>query len=895
MCCSAVLWICLSLCSLLLAATNDGTLTVTPQAAGMKAYMGTPISLNIHATFTTTVVNGDNLFLTFAKSAYDNDVVFEDNASVACYPVSDEDALLAGSVSVSGDLQVVRVPVNTAYATAVVGGYDYEIVCPLTYARVLATQPTASAFIAPTLEDTPRYSYPSSIPFPISYTPYHTADTAITRGVVPITDGLPPITEGAERIYGQPVKVVFTIDSPRAAAWTSTTAVRIQVTQGAVLNTAVCHKNGDTTKTYPVTTDPEAKTISVVIGVPTDATALSVVCSGARNPTLEETIADAGANPSELSTNLLFDMFIAKIKLDADADATYPVPIHISPVDFTLSTTKVVVANAQNELTFTLNLPNSQALALIPDEKPAEIRFTAASGPFPFFDNPKCATTTGADIPATYNGISNVIGLHLIVPKDSFVKNGDAAGVTITCNLWVMPTIDINAAAPLRGHVRVFNQAALTALEQTVFFAADVNGPSEFLPDYAEVVQLNIKVEQQSNPLPDNAIASLKHVLSWKIKKIIDAVLLEKGISPKPSAFHDCLLTTNTITDTTAMGSEVSSYSNDMIFRCLMDYPDIAGAVVNPHISPEKFTNTLSQSIAPWSDATTSVSLLQYIAAYHSNVCKNRGLDVYMGMEETDIDCGGIYCERCEGGKTCATDADCVQYCDSLTSKCATVERSSDKSTIVRVPIKVDKLNLGLPDNALASLKAALTSHINRAVTQAVSTNSLFASLEAADCTLLSNALTQTTNGEGADAMSAYSQDIAFGCSIDSPRNALVVTNVLESKSDVLTADLFESIRGWGTPVFTLSISPMSVSTYTNTCLNGEVDASNGETDVDCGGNTCAPCEAGKTCAADSDCVQTCDQTSQTCRGVERAPGNSAARAAAGIFLAVILCSLLML
>ena len=230
-----------------------------------------------------------------------------------------------------------------------------------------------------------------------------------------------------------------------------------------------------------------------------------------------------------------------------------------------------------------------------------------------------------------------------------------------------------------------------------------------------------------------------------------------------------------------------------------------------------------------------------------------------------------------------------------MTSKCATVERSSDKSTIVRVPINVDKLNLGLPDNALASLKAALTSHLNRAATQAISTNNLFASLEAADCTLLSNALTQTTYGEGADAMSAYSQDIAFGCSIDSPRNALVVTNALESKSDVLTADLFESIRGWGTSVATLSISPMSVSTYTNTCLNGEVDASNGETDVDCGGNTCAPCEAGKTCAADSDCVQTCDTTTQTCRGVERDPDNSATRAAAGIFLAVILCSLLML
>jgi hypothetical protein len=37
------------------------------------------------------------------------------------------------------------------------------------------------------------------------------------------------------------------------------------------------------------------------------------------------------------------------------------------------------------------------------------------------------------------------------------------------------------------------------------------------------------------------------------------------------------------------------------------------------------------------------------------------------------------------------------------------------------------------------------------------------------------------------------------------------------------------------------------------TCANGEKDQ--GETDVDCGGDACAPCAVGKVCATDADCA----------------------------------------
>merc|ERR550514_1924197 len=37
-------------------------------------------------------------------------------------------------------------------------------------------------------------------------------------------------------------------------------------------------------------------------------------------------------------------------------------------------------------------------------------------------------------------------------------------------------------------------------------------------------------------------------------------------------------------------------------------------------------------------------------------------------------------------------------------------------------------------------------------------------------------------------------------------------------------------------------------------CMNGVIDASIGETDVDCGGSSCPPCALGETCAVDTDC-----------------------------------------
>lgn len=62
------------------------------------------------------------------------------------------------------------------------------------------------------------------------------------------------------------------------------------------------------------------------------------------------------------------------------------------------------------------------------------------------------------------------------------------------------------------------------------------------------------------------------------------------------------------------------------------------------------------------------------------------------------------------------------------------------------------------------------------------------------------------------------------------------------------------------------SDSPADVTLDVNVghCVNQQKDAD--ETDVDCGGQTCAPCTSGKMCKVNTDCVSNVCKNNNTCQ-----------------------------
>ncbi len=662
------------------------SVTATPSVADTKAYLGAAIDMKIDMVLPPNAATGDYMFLTLASSENGGEVFeYPEGGNLICQTIDAAPVPLTGSLTVDSGLQVLRLPFTPAvYQVDSVS--KYTIVCTLKYARVFTTQPVARAFVASAVDAAPTHIFTDSVSFPRSYLPYFHAETAVTKNIVPI-QAMAPLVNGAEAVFGNSVSVGFTIESVRASAWNSNTAVVIKFTQGFVQDFSTCYKKGEPTTTYPSTPDPVAKTIRVRIGVPVDATTLSVECSGARNPTVNEAskmAAEAVPPRTDITAQLLFDVLIDDHDLLAAPVGKYGLPVKISSVDLTMKSTQKLVVNQVSPVTFKLTIFNNKPLVLIPDGNTMTVRYTPASAVFPFTEVSSCTNAAGEDISVSIMNSLAKPALQLGVQKSLLTVMEDMAWIDINCLATIDSSFNIAHWAPWYGHVRVFGDEVATEdefNEYTIFYANEMYTGVKVLPEWASVVIVPLTITGLTARLPDDAIASLLPLVSSNTIAVIDAAEKTAAGDDSLVSSTSCFISSNTVTPVTVdvNGKPVLlTYMYHLNVACGVSSQSVGSAVATTLIeSKDTLEKDYDDAITPWVAATTALRLANPFASEYANMCLNGGQDVSFGESETD--CGGSSCAPCDTGKTCTSDSDCVQnMCDSETSKCVGVEKGPE-------------------------------------------------------------------------------------------------------------------------------------------------------------------------------------------------------------------------
>ena len=659
--------------------------TATPSVADTKAYLGTPIDIKIDVSLPPNAAAGDYLFFTLSHSDNGGDVFeYPEGGNFVCQPSDAAAVPLPGSIIVDRGIQVLRLPFTPAvYQVNSVS--KYALVCTLKYARVFTTQPVSRAFVASAVDSTPTHIFADSVSFPRSYLPYFHANTAVTKEVLS-GSSLAPALNRYEAVFGITVTIGFTIESVRASAWNSNTAVTIKVTQGHVYENTNCYKKFDFTKHYPATGDPVTNTVRVEIGVPEDATTLSLMC-GVANPAVGGAIdmaAEAIPPRTDITTQLKFDVFIDEHDLLAAPGGEYGTPVNIASAQFVMMSGahKPVVAQA-SPVTFKLVLIHNRVLSLIPDGNPMTVRYTPTTNVFPFTEVSSCTSADGEDITASMMNSLTKPALQFSVDKSMITVQEHFAWLDINCMVTIDSSLDIAHWAPLDGYVRVFKDDVTTEDEldeYTVFYTTEVVS-TKILPQWAYMVTVPVTITGLTARLPDDAIASLLKIVSSKTIAAIDEA--EKTAAGGNSLFSttSCFIRSNTVTPVTVDVDGqpvVLTYMYHLNINCGVSSMSVGSAVAATLIdSKDTFEKEYESTITPWGAVATALRLSNPFASEYANVCLNGGQDVSFG--ESDVDCGGSSCAPCGTGKACTTDSDCVQnMCSPRFSTCMGVEKGSE-------------------------------------------------------------------------------------------------------------------------------------------------------------------------------------------------------------------------
>jgi hypothetical protein len=187
-------------------------------------------------------------------------------------------------------------------------------------------------------------------------------------------------------------------------------------------------------------------------------------------------------------------------------------------------------------------------------------------------------------------------------------------------------------------------------------------------------------------------------------------------------------------------------------------------------------------------------------------------VDTVKNGTETDVDCGGT-CGKCADTKTCAVAADCTSaVCDATTKKCL-------------APLCTDTVKNGTESDVDCG---------GTCPTKCADTKSCAV---AADCTSgVCNAGTKKCSAAACNDLAKNGSETDVDCGGTCP------TKCADTKSCLLATDCTSGVCNAGTHKCSVAACPDGVK-------NG------GETDLDCGGATCATkCAIGKTCAVSTDC-----------------------------------------
>ncbi len=271
----------------------------------------------------------------------------------------------------------------------------------------------------------------------------------------------------------------------------------------------------------------------------------------------------------------------------------------------------------------------------------------------------------------------------------------------------------------------------------------------------------------------------------------------------------------------------------------------------------------------------------------HTGICESCSDNIKNGTE-TDVDCGGLECGPCDAGKVCQAKVDCYSYtCESFVcvgdpiesfkvdeliinevmgsprpsqffstqsdvNQCefieivslASVRRNLNgwsvafrKSGTEDKPVEIPLFNILEPKNGIVIHNCSslpLPSDMHEQVY--TKTTDIFANTSDYDIWL--------TNGTDRSGVVLRKGLAANGQSQTRLKD-------LDLASDLVFHDTV-NVKNHNSPGYCANGGLFSEDCIT-TCINQQIDE--GETDVDCGGPLCEPCENEKTCQSGTDCI----------------------------------------
>ena len=274
--------------------------------------------------------------------------------------------------------------------------------------------------------------------------------------------------------------------------------------------------------------------------------------------------------------------------------------------------------------------------------------------------------------------------------------------------------------------------------------------------------------------------------------------------------------------------------------------------------------------------------------------------DNIKNQDESDVDCGGS-CDKCENGKTCASDKDCATG-ECTNGVCTGEKPEQDLSKLVINEV-LGAPNKNAPFNVLTEAKQCefieivnisdkkqsldgATLHVDR-VDEGKETKTSIALdgvipakggyvLFTKECTTLptepegvifkplSRAEFITNSGSYLVWLSNADGEASWGNISDQPSGISFVRSEERNPESVFVLHNTVSSNGLVSSPGYCANGGLFIHDCKTTCDSGTKDGD--ETDVDCGGMLCVPCAEDKACKADTDCTTGyCDPADKVC------------------------------
>ncbi len=250
--------------------------------------------------------------------------------------------------------------------------------------------------------------------------------------------------------------------------------------------------------------------------------------------------------------------------------------------------------------------------------------------------------------------------------------------------------------------------------------------------------------------------------------------------------------------------------------------------------------------------------------------CDDRAKD----GDESDVDCGGATCPACGDGKACVVDSDCItKACDAVSLQCVTVACADHRKDGAETDVDCGGGCAPCADGLGCKVDADCTSRNCDAGTHtckapSCSDGKVDGAESDVDCggtTCAGCALGQVCY-QNRDCASTGCNPFIRKCITPTCYDQIADGNETGIDCGVGTCPPCAGFSGCKVNADCQSnaCDPTRNLCIPSTCFDGVIDA--WETDVDCGGGICHGCALGQMCGLDSDCAsQACNAVTRVC------------------------------